>query len=175
MRFREIALKILRALYRGNIATIIGLNFVAAGFTVIVMVLMNADVVMRKFFNDPIPGVQEISISMVVFVFFLAFARAMAHGAHIRIQVLTKHFNPNTQVALDILACVAGLLYFGLLAWLSSDWAWRSLQVNETMEGPVQFPYWPSKFAVTLGSIFLCTQYLQDLVRNMNRLLTRRA
>ena len=81
------------------------------------MFLGVADVVGTQMLRSPVPGAYEITESTMTLIVFGALAYAQIRRAHIRVELLYTHVGPRTQAALDVLADIAGLVFFGLLLW----------------------------------------------------------
>jgi TRAP-type C4-dicarboxylate transport system permease small subunit len=69
------------------------------------------------------------------------------------------------QLALYILACALGLVFFGMMTWQSSLDAIRSTARAETIMSNFLFYIWPSRWALPVGFAGICLAILSNLLR----------
>lgn len=144
-------------------------NSVSLAFIFLVMFLITADILGRSLFNSPVPGTYNITESLMVFIVFLAMANTEARRQNIRIQVFTNHFSPVVQKILNIIVCLSGAFFCGLIVWRTWPVAVESWSIREYMTGQVSLPLYPSKFMVPIGMFLLMVQFLADFVSSIVR------
>src|SRR5512139_2584609 len=83
----------------------------------IVMLLLVLDVVLRRFFNSPLPWSMETTKIMLVVVVSFTFSYCALKGGHIQIDILTNKFNLKAQKILDILVYLFSLALYGFVTW----------------------------------------------------------
>lgn len=135
------------------------------------MFLGTADVVGTQFFGQPVPGALELTENTMVLIVFGALAYAQIRKSHIRVELLLTRMGPRTRVAMDMIAHVAALLFFGLLLWqaiLESQFSW---QIGEATVGLVRFPLYPARWILAAGTALMMAQLLLDLVLDIRRLM----
>src|SRR3546814_15187848 len=71
---------------------------------------------------------------------------------------------PRAKAALDILADVCGLLFFGLLLWQGINEAQFSLQIGESTDGLIRFPLYPARITLALGTALFFVLLALDVV-----------
>lgn len=146
---------------------LLGLFAVVAGigaFTI--MWLVDANVLGRKIFNQPVMGSVEISQALLVVCVMLGMPFAQASGAHLRVTLIVGHVPRRFGEILFGLAALAGCAVFAVLAWSSYGFALRAWNVGEEVWGAsVRFPLWPVKAVIPLGAALLSLQFLLDAVR----------
>jgi TRAP-type C4-dicarboxylate transport system permease small subunit len=77
------------------------------------------NIVLRAFFNRPIPGdVELIEIGMVC-AGFLGMAWCAVKNAHVRVDLLAKYFPKRFKGVVDSLGYIAGMICFIIIAWHS--------------------------------------------------------
>jgi TRAP-type C4-dicarboxylate transport system permease small subunit len=81
------------------------------------MIVGTADVVGTQLFLSPLHGATEGIAELMVIIVFLAVPHVQRSRANIRVELLYSRFGPRTQAALDAVAAVAGLAFFGLVFW----------------------------------------------------------
>lgn len=146
-------------------------SVIACGVLAAMMLMTTADVSMRYLLNNPIGRVVELNILLLPVFIFLALAETQRLRGHINVNLLTSHFSPRVQIALEILVFALGfafLLVMGLQAFKAGMHAYVTKQ---TLFGSFpQLPTWWSKSAIALGCWLLCLQYIKDIANNIMRL-----
>jgi len=136
------------------------------------MFLGVADVVGTQVFHSPVPGAYEITESTMTLIVFGALAYAQIRRSHIRVELLYTRMGPRAQAALDVLADVAGLVFFGLLLWQAANEAQYSYEINERTVGLVRFPLYPARIVLAAGTALMMLRLLLDLAVDLRRIST---
>jgi TRAP-type mannitol/chloroaromatic compound transport system permease small subunit len=134
------------------------------------MFLGTADVVGTQFLKTPVPGALELTESTMTLIVFGALAYAQIRRAHIRVELLYTRVGRRARIALDMLAHVAALLFFGLLLWQAIGEAIFSWNIDEATVGLIRFPLYPARWILVLGTALLLVQLVLDVVLEMRRL-----
>ncbi|MCJ7873187.1 TRAP transporter small permease [Phaeobacter sp. J2-8] len=134
-----------------------------AGLTIfVIMLLVTAEVLMRRLFNAPIAGqIDFISMSMVTFS-LLCISHCYRQAGHIRMDMLQKAFHGRAQWLTHLFATLIGL--FVVLAILPGTWTHfaRAWTFGDTTIG-VGLPTWPSKLAAPIGLGILALRLTLEL------------
>ena len=136
------------------------------------MFLGVADVIGTQLLHSPVPGAYEITESTMTLIVFGALAYAQIRRSHIRVELVYTHMGPRVQAAMDVLADVAGLVFFGLLLWQAANEAQYSYQINERTVGLVRFPLYPARFMLAAGAGLMILRLLLDLAIDLRRIGT---
>lgn len=136
------------------------------------MFLGVADVVGTQVLNVPVPGPRELTESTMVVIVFGALTYAQIRRAHIRVELIYRRMPPRVQAALDVLAGLCGVLFFGLLLWQAWGEALYSLQIREATVGLIRFPLYPARFVLAAGTALLVLRLILDLVADVPRIVT---
>lgn len=124
---------------------------VLAGATIFfIMLLVSAEVLMRRILNSPIPGqVDFTSMTMVTFS-LLCISYCYREAGHIRMDMLQKMTRGRFSWATNLFATLVGL--FVVTAILPGTWThfMRAWTLGDTTLG-VGIPTWPSKLAAPVG------------------------
>ncbi|MEQ9122599.1 MAG: TRAP transporter small permease [Alphaproteobacteria bacterium] len=126
-------------------------NAIAAIFVVIVMVYMCAEVLSRKFFDRPLPGVIDwIELLMATFA-FLGAAYCQRLGSHVRMEILVGRLRGRILWAMEALAVSVALFYISVVAYKSytESFMWAYELGDSTMD--IYLPVWPSKLIVPVA------------------------
>jgi TRAP-type mannitol/chloroaromatic compound transport system permease small subunit len=168
-----------RAAYAFNFVT---LSLARSGTIVIfaVMILVNADVVGRYFFNRPIAGVAELVSLSIVAIVFLQLAHTLRIERFIRSDVLIGRLLvvlPRLGYAVQAFHHAVGAVLCALLFW----YVWPQF-VESYVEGDYvgslgvfQAPKWPVELIVLIGSGLCAVQFVLHVIRDIAVASGRRA
>lgn len=151
---------------------LVNLALLAVGclFLLLMMVHITVDVFARFGFNRGIVGTLEtVSYYYIVIAVFLPLGYVELRCEHIRVDLFAQMMPNWAQLALYFLACVAGLVFFGMLAWQSGIDAIRSTSRAETIMSNFLFYIWPSRWALPIGFAGMCLAILSNLLRAIQR------
>lgn len=123
------------------------------------MLAMFADAMGRKFVGA-VPGAFETCAALLVVVMFLALAYAQRHGRHIAIDVITRFLPKRVQEILTGIGALLGAACFALMTWYSFREALYCTRVDEVWSGIIDYPVWPFRWVVPVGSVALMLQFL---------------
>lgn len=134
-----------------------------AGLTIfVIMLLVSAEVLMRRLFNSPIQGqVDFTSLTMVAFS-LLCVSYCYRQAGHIRMDMLQKFTRGRVSWGTHLMATCIGL--FLVTAILPGTWAhfMRAWTLGDTTLG-VGLPTWPSKLAAPVGLGILWLRLVLEL------------
>jgi TRAP-type C4-dicarboxylate transport system permease small subunit len=136
------------------------------------MFLGVADVVGSQILRIPVPGPKELTESTMVVIVFGALTYAQIRRSHIRVELLYTRAGPRMQAAMDVLAGVCGLIFFGLLLWQAIGEAQYSLQIHEATVGLIRFPLYPARIVLAAGTALLILRLALDVVHDLGRIFT---
>lgn len=141
------------------------LAIIAGLCTFAIMWVIDINAFTRKIFNAPVPAALEITQSLLVAAIMLPFAFALLRRDHVNTVFLTSHLSPSTRRWLHLFWMVVGCLLFAAVTYGTFQYGMRSYRMNEQIWGAtIQFPLWPAKMAVSVGTLFLCIQFLLDAI-----------
>lgn len=127
------------------------------------MLVVFADVFLRKFFSLPIFGVAEFVAYAIVACIFLQFGATIRNGKLISADFIMSGLEERRPVfaaGLKFVFYAAALVLFGrLFAWLAADAlkAWNEGEYAGAI-GAFQMPLWPFKFATVIGALVAITE-----------------
>lgn len=138
----------------------------ASGFaTLIVMLVIVADVAGRSLLSQPLHMGTEISELLLVVLVFLGLAAAQQKRQNYAIDIATRNLPGKLQLAIEHLGYVVCLAMIAVLAWLSTKQAISAFSRGEAGFGIVPFPIWPARFILAIGLWLLALQFVCDLLR----------
>lgn len=139
----------------------------AASAVLVMMLVGVADIVATRFFNRPIPGTHELTETMMVAAIFLSLAIAQAQGRQVRVELLVDRLAPRARAAFGVLADVASLAAFALIAWYGWRAGIKATAIGEFTSGQIPFPIWPAKLCLAFGATLAVVQCAIDAGRNL--------
>jgi len=136
------------------------LHIMSAFWTLMLAILIFADVIALNMFNSGIPGTKEILQNSVVTITFLQIPLAIYSGSMLRTTLLVDALPPLVRRILRTFGCLLGLGLFlaivgGTLPALSQGY-----RIGEYEgEGSLRVPTWPVRGAVAVMSAFAAVAY----------------
>jgi TRAP-type C4-dicarboxylate transport system permease small subunit len=115
------------------------------------VVLVSADVTLRYVFNAPLQWARDVNGLLLLMSIYCAIPYAWDRAYHIRMEVLYLRVSPAKRRGLDVLASVAGIVFFGLMAVQGALYVPFMIQTGETGED-LMLPIWPF-----MGFLALCS------------------
>lgn len=145
----------------------------AGGAALLVMAfVITVEALLRKFSPVTIGGVDEITAYVFAAATTWAFGWAVIERANVRIDLVHRRLGMRTRVALDLLAVVATLAVFGLIAWRAVELAVQSGLEGARAITPMRTLLVVPQAAWAAGLVFMTLVLLVVLVRAL-RLLAK--
>ncbi len=117
------------------------------------LLLVVADVCCRAVFNLAIPGVDTVVAAyLMVATIFLPLAMLHALDENIVVDIVYGALPARAQAVLDVMAHLATLAFYGLLAWIYAQVSVESVTVREFVTGTWDVPIWPARLIMPLGA-----------------------
>jgi TRAP-type C4-dicarboxylate transport system permease small subunit len=91
------------------------------------VVLVNANVIMRYFFNSPIRWSEEVVTSLFVWTVFIGSAYAYRNHSHLGVDVLVKLFPDKVRKVVDFVIAVLEMLVLIMLTIISAQYVYHLL------------------------------------------------
>jgi TRAP-type C4-dicarboxylate transport system permease small subunit len=132
----------------------------AATLAFLLSFLVVADVIGRGVFGAPVKGTPEIVSMSIVIICFLQASYAIRSGGMLSVDLLPALLPTGARLALALLGCVLGMLFFGVIVYGGFDGflhAWRSDEYEG--EGALRIPTWPARLIVVVGSALAALNY----------------
>ena len=135
------------------------------------VLLVVADVVLRRAFNSPLPFSYELVEVMLVVAVFFAVAYTGTQKSHVGVDVLVSRFPPKAQAIVNAVIWLISTGLFGFVSWQSIAYGMRIWDIGQET-AILGVPYYPFVFVVALGSILLALvllvqflNYIIDVVK----------
>ena len=158
--------RVFQYLDKGNAYIETVLNVTGVIFIVILMLFTASEIIARYVFTWPIPGyVEDVELIMAAIV-FLGIGYTQRVGAHIRMDMVITRLKGRFYHIAEALALLLALIGFGIICISSFHFTLDAYQVGDVTEY-LYTPTWPSKLCVPLGSFFLCTRFIIQIIGNI--------
>jgi len=142
------------------------LNALGVVFIIILMFFTACEIVGRYVFNQPIPGYVEDTELIMAAIVFLGIGYTQRVGAHIRMDLVINKLRGRLYHITESLSLLLGLIGYGLILIFSFQFTVEAYEVGDVTEY-LYTPTWPSKLCVPLGSFFLCTRFIIQIIKNI--------
>jgi TRAP-type C4-dicarboxylate transport system permease small subunit len=130
------------------------------------MLLTFADVMLRGFFNKPIPGTFEISQYMLAFFILLGAAYTQQVRGHVGVNFITSRLSPRLQAVCEIVTALLSLFIIAILVWQG----WVEGIAEKAVSDQLRIPQYPFKVLVAVGAFLLWLELLIDLFGSFGKL-----
>ncbi len=114
------------------------------------------DIVLRTCFNSPLPWGVEVSGLLLIVCFFSAACTCEEEKSNIALDFLSVKFSPIGKNILELVSCVAGGVWIGLLSFRNFIEVPDMIEYGETGV-EFHYPLWPLRLflAISLLLMFL--------------------
>lgn len=138
--------------------------------TLIIAILISADVLLRYFFNSPLLFVDEVASFLLVLVIFGGLAYTSLCGGHVRVDLVTTHLRPALRAWLRAAGLALGIVFILVVSWTtlqSALTAYRYGRVSTVM----LYPLWVPMLLIPAGLILMSAVMLGALRRQVRAAL----
>jgi TRAP-type C4-dicarboxylate transport system permease small subunit len=136
-------------------------------------IMITVDVVLRYFFNSPLPATVEASQLIEPWVIFLPFAYTLAVGGHVQVTLVTMRLPKKWQGVCDVIAYGVDFLFFALLCYISFREFAASFAIGEIMMAAIRLPWWLGKMAMPIGMFLIGVQAFFQVLTTVKRIRNR--
>jgi len=133
------------------------LDAIITGTTLtICVILVNANVIMRYFFNNPIHWSEEVVTSLFVWTVFIGSAYAYRKHSHLGVDILVNILPGKIKQIVKAVMSVIELFVLIMLTWISGEYVYhlifsRSGKLKVVMTDLLRIPKWWTGIAVPIG------------------------
>ena len=146
------------------------INYVvcAIGMAMIIplMLLTFADVMLRGFFNKPIPGSFEISQYILAVFILLGAAYTQQVKGHVGVDFVTSRLSPRLRAVCEIITTLLSLLIIAIVVWQG----WVEGITEKAVSDQLRIPQYPFRVLVAVGGFLLWLELLIDLFGSFGKL-----
>jgi len=140
----------------------------AVGMAMIIplMLLTFADVMLRGFFNKPIPGSFEISQYILAIFILLGAAYTQQVKGHVGVDFVTSRLSPRLRAVCEIVTTLLSLFIVAVVVWQG----WVVGITEKAVSDQLRIPQYPFKLLVAVGGLLLWFELLIDLLGSLGKL-----
>lgn len=155
------------------------LDAIITGTTLtICVILVNANVIMRYFFNNPIHWSEEIVTSLFVWTVFIGSSYAYRKHSHLGVDIVINILPKKVKGVVKAVMSVVELLVLVMLTWISSQYVYhlifsRSGKLKIVVTDLLRLPKWWTGIAVPIGfglsaiySVYFMVKAVRKYLRN---------
>jgi len=146
------------------------LNYIvcAIGMATIIplMLLTFADVMLRGFFNKPIPGTFELSQYILAIFILLGAAYTQQVKGHVGVDFVTSRLSPRLRACCEILTTLLSLFIIAIVVWQG----WVEGIAEKAVSDQLRIPQYPFRVLVAVGGFLLWLELLIDLFGSFGKL-----
>ncbi|WP_320129642.1 TRAP transporter small permease [uncultured Sphaerochaeta sp.] len=164
---------VLRKISKGFEKFLSWMDGIASISIALIMVLITADVLSRLLLNKPFVGTAEIVSSMIIIVCFLEIPYVSLRKGHVRTTVLYDRVGRKGKNIIDIVACLLGIVAYGLIIKASFPGFLNAIDINEAeIAGFFRITTVPGRFAIIFGSVLMILEFLNQIIQYSYDLVT---
>jgi C4-dicarboxylate transporter DctQ subunit len=108
---------------------------------------------------------EEVIVYLIVWGIMLAGSQLVRTDGHVRPDLVLRAVPAGAQRWMEVLNCVAALVFCAGLAWYGWSIVATSWQLDERSSSDLQFPMWLYSAAVPTGALLMTGRYLARLYR----------
>ena len=140
----------------------------AIGMAMIIplMLLTFADVMLRGFFNKPIPGTFELSQYILAIFILLGAAYTQQVRGHVGVDFVTSRLSPRLRVGCEIITTLLSLFIIAIVVWQG----WVEGITEKAVSDQLRIPQYPFRVLVAVGVFLLWLELLIDLFSAFGKL-----
>ncbi len=140
---------------------------------VVLVLIVSYEVMARYVFGAPTKWSYETDMMLSGSVYALAWAYALRHKAHVRIDLFYSRLSPRGKATTDVIgALIAFFPLIIMFTYISAFRAWDSFATGEVSFKSYWYPpLWPYRAAITLGFILLLVQGFAQFYRDIYMLV----
>jgi TRAP-type C4-dicarboxylate transport system permease small subunit len=133
----------------------------AIGMAMIIplMLLTFADVLLRGFFNKPIPGTFELSQYILAVFILLGAAYTQQVKGHVGVDFITSRLSSRPRAICEIVTTLLSLFIIAIVIWQG----WVEGITEKTVSDQLRIPQYPFRMLVAVGGFLLWLELLIDL------------
>jgi TRAP-type mannitol/chloroaromatic compound transport system permease small subunit len=135
--------------------------------TLILALVMGANVLLRYGFSLGWIWAQELEWHLLVPIVLFGMSYALRHGDHVRVDILYATFGPRTKIAIELVSAVLAMAFALIVVWLSIPYVDQSWSIGEGTANPGGIEYrYIIKSIIPVGFALLFIQSLSQAIRS---------
>ena len=132
---------------------------------VFMMLAISYSVVMRYFWNQPVPWVVEISSYLMLYITFLGTAWLLRKDGHVEVDLFLANAKPRTKAGFKAVTSIGGVVVGFVLAWKGSAVTIDYYGRGVTVMGILNTPQFLLTGIIPIGGFLLLIEFLLRVLR----------
>ena len=132
---------------------------------VFMMLAISYSVMMRYFWNQPVPWVVEISSYLMLYITFLGAAWLLRKDGHVEVDLFLANAKPRTKAGFKAVTSIGGVVVGFVLAWKGSAVTIDYYQRGVTVMGILSTPQFLLTGIIPIGGALLLIEFLLRVLR----------
>ena len=128
---------------------------------IFVMLLISAQIVMRRFLGISIFWAIDISEFSLIYIPFLGAAWLLRKEGHVMIEVVVTRFQPRRQAMIHFINSIICGAACVIITWYGIVVTWDYYQLSYTMDTLLAPQMWPLTIIIPIGSLLLTIQFVR--------------
>lgn len=134
--------------------------------TLVIVLLISLDVLMRYFFNQPQLFVDELASFLQVFVVFAGLAYTFRAGGHVRVDLVTSSLPRPVRAWLRAVTLALGLAFLAAVIWVTAQ-SGLSAYGYGRVSAVMLYPLWIPMLLIPAGLLLMGVSMLAAFVRQV--------
>jgi TRAP-type mannitol/chloroaromatic compound transport system permease small subunit len=140
---------------------------IASWLTLILALVMGANVLLRYGFSLGWIWAQELEWHLLVPIVLIGMSYALRHGEHVRVDVLFARLSARNRALIDFISALLAIAFCAIVIWLSLKYVQQSWSVNEGSPNPGGIDHrYIVKSLIPIGFALLLVQSLAQAIRS---------
>lgn len=135
-------------------------NRVSGVAVVLMIILIVAEVVLRKFFDRSTTLCDEYTGYFQAAVVFLSLAQCFKDNLHISVDLILRRLPNPLRRWIEVINHLVALFFVAILLWAGGQMAWESFLFGSTSYGPSNTPLFIPQLVVVIGLAIFAIQIL---------------
>jgi TRAP-type C4-dicarboxylate transport system permease small subunit len=141
--------------------------YVASVFTLLLVLSISYDVVMRYFFVCPTGWANDLSGYLVYAITFLGAACVQRERSHISIDIFIGRFDAKTRMIVNCVTSILSAIFCGIYAWKGFEATWVSYTHRYPLVGGIKIPEFTILWLVPFGMFLLFIELIRLSRKNV--------
>lgn len=130
----------------------------------VLICLVLTDITLRTFFNSPLPWGIEVSGLLLIICFYSAACICEEDKANIALDFLSSSFTPFGKKLVEIVSCIAGGIWIGLLSYRNFVEVPEMIEYGETGV-EFHYPLWPLRLFLAIALLLMFLRLVVNLFK----------
>jgi TRAP-type C4-dicarboxylate transport system permease small subunit len=130
---------------------------------IFIMLAITYSVIMRAFFNTPVPWIMEISTYGLLYLTFLGAPWLLMQEGHVKVDLLLRKMAVKNQKIFDMITSITGFVICSTIFWYGIKVTLDNYQRNITVINMLATPKFILLAVIPLGGFFMMILFLQRI------------